>query len=246
MNATKSPVSREAVTSKDFHPAIHTKQFPSNHGLSLQNKTFDMHSHTTIEQQPTTSDLAHSSARSRKVARRMFRNGFSIVELLIVIAIMVILASVGASTLSGKSGSEVTQAGNTVYDLAGLARQNALAKNTRTILVLAQISDAGTPRSAVSIWDAATTNQLEKWNLLPTAVIATNASADYSVAAFQCRYRSSIVTNANFYEFYPDGRMVDDMTKKPRISVSPRSVNSPNRYTIEFNPLTGRGKIIRP
>lgn len=87
---------------------------------------------------------AQADAGGNKVCLRAFlfqAFGFSLIELLVVMAILSILVTLGVSTLANpKQGVEVAQAGGTLGDLASLARQHALSKNTRTVLVVAQIT----------------------------------------------------------------------------------------------------------
>jgi len=171
--------------------------------------------------------------------------GFSLVELLVVVAILAILVGFGASTLATKKGAEVAQAGGLVSDLANLARQHALSKNTKTILVVAQIPGSGGTHSAVSIWDAATTNQLERWNMLPQSVVATNTSG-FVLTTFPCTYRGTSVSSGDCYVFFPDGRMGDNLNQRPKLEVRARNGNSDNFYELVFNPLTGLTKVNRP
>ncbi len=167
------------------------------------------------------------------------------IELLVVVAILAILVGFGASTLSTKKGAEIAQAGGLISDLANLARQHALAKNTKTILVVAQVPGSGGTHSAVSIWDAATTNQLERWNLLPQSVIATNTSG-FTMTTFPCTFRGTSLSSGDCYVFYPDGRMGDNLSQRPKLEVRARTGNSDNIYELVFNPLTGLTKVNRP
>jgi hypothetical protein len=132
-----------------------------------------------------------------------------------------------------------------ISDLANLARQNALAKNTKTVLVVAQVPANGGTRSAVSIWDAATTNQLERWNLLPESVVATNTSG-FATTTFSCTFRGASISSGDCYTFYPDGRMGDNLNQRPKLAVQPRVGNSGNIYELVFNPLTGLTRVNRP
>jgi len=172
--------------------------------------------------------------------------GFSLIELLVVMAVMAILVTVGVSALSSpKQGEDVTRAGGTLGDLAGLARQYSLSKNTRTVLLVAQISDGGVTRSAASIWDASATNQLEKWNLLPETVLATNSS-DFAGTAFAgAKYRGQSLASPGTYWFYPDGRMGDDPSQIPKLKVLPQRGNLLDTYELIFNPTTGTFKASR-
>ncbi len=173
-------------------------------------------------------------------------SGFTLLEMLVVMAIIGILTVMSLSLLSSKKGSEISLAGGMVSDLAHLARQNALAKNTRTVLVLAQVSENGMPRSAVSIWDAATTNQLEKWTLLPESVVATNVSGFSPPFTLPCVFRGQSITNGDCYVFYPDGHMSEDQTQVAKLAIQARQGNASDFYKLVFNPLTGTSKVSRP
>lgn len=177
---------------------------------------------------------------------RLPASGFTLLELLVVMAVIGILTVMSLSLLSSKKGSEISLAGGIVSDLANLARQNALAKNTRTVLVLAQVSESGVSRSAVSIWDAANTNQLEKWTLLPESVVATNASGFPPPLTLPCVFRGQNITNGDCYVFYPDGHMSEDQTQVAKLAVQPRQGNPNDYYKLVFNPLTGTSKVSRP
>lgn len=179
-------------------------------------------------------------------APRSSSQGFSLIELLVVVAVMGLLLAMGASVFSSKKGAEVSQAGGVLTDLAHLARQNALSKNTRTMLVIGQVTEAGQPRSAASIWDAATTNQLERWNLLPVSVVAENSGAAQNPFAASLTFRGSTVNNPEIYWFFPDGRMGDNLTDAPKLKVEQREGATDNFYELVFNPVTGTAKVNRP
>lgn len=174
--------------------------------------------------------------------RRVSR-AFSLIELLVVVAIVAILAGMTIAALSSKKGAEITQAGGMASDLSKLARQYALAKNTRTILVVAQVNDGGIERSAISVWDAST-NQLEKWNLLPESVVATNAGPS-STVTLPTTFRGAPVLRADYFVFHPDGHMTQDLAQIPRLEVKPRRGDTANTFAVVFNALTGLSRIER-
>jgi prepilin-type N-terminal cleavage/methylation domain-containing protein len=182
--------------------------------------------------------LRFSSAASSLAA-------FSLVELLVVVAILGVLAALAAGVLPAKSGAQVGQAGDTVSTLATLARQHAISKNALTVLVIADVNSGGTFRSIASIWDAGTTNQLEKWNLLPEGVLATNTSTFPPDVFAGAKFRGQTLTNTSAYWFYPDGRMGNDPTRVPQLSVRPRQGGA-NSYQLVFNPVIGTHKSERP
>jgi prepilin-type N-terminal cleavage/methylation domain-containing protein len=170
---------------------------------------------------------------------------FSLIELLVVVAILGLLAALAVGTLPAKSGAQVGQAGDTVSMLATLARQHAISKNALTVLVIAEDASGGLSRSVASVWDAGTTNQLEKWHLLPETVQAINTSA-FSPDVFDgAKFRGKTLTNASAYWFYPDGRMGNDATRVPELTVRLRQGGA-NGYQLVFNPVIGTHRSVRP
>lgn len=181
----------------------------------------------------------HFSARTKS------SEAFSLIELLVVIAILGVLAVMASSALPGKVGGEVTQAGETLSSLATLAREHAMSKNTLTVLLVGEVKDGAGMRSAASIWDAGTTNQLDKWNVLPESVIATDTS-NFTPDVFSgARFRGQLLTNSSAFWFFPDGRMGNDPAKMPKLSIASRR-GGPNSYELVFNPVIGTHKSQRP
>lgn len=166
-------------------------------------------------------------------------------ELLIVVAILGVLAALAAGTLPAKEGAQVSRSGETVSTLATLARQHAISKNALTVLVIAEEGSGAAARSIASVWDAGTTNQLEKWHLLPEGVVAEDVSA-FSPDVFDgAKFRGQSLTHATAYWFYPDGRMGNDPARIPQLSVRPRRGGA-NSYKLIFNPVIGTHRSERP
>jgi prepilin-type N-terminal cleavage/methylation domain-containing protein len=111
------------------------------------------------------------------------KSGFSLIEILVVMAIMTILAFIAMPSLVGvNSSGQLSAAGNLVVDLANQARQNSITQNAMTALVmvngstthpewnnrlfvlmeLAPASSSGTPPS----W-----TPVSKWEMLPPGVV---------------------------------------------------------------------------
>lgn len=68
--------------------------------------------------------------------RRTSRRAFSLVELLVVVAVMSVLAGLSVSTMSLWRSESLTASGNRMADLVALARQNSLAKSTSTAIAI--------------------------------------------------------------------------------------------------------------
>lgn len=71
------------------------------------------------------------------MSSRISRAAFSLIELLAVIAVISIIMGIVVPALSGMGrGTALVTAGNMVNNMAGLARQHAMSRNTLTALVL--------------------------------------------------------------------------------------------------------------
>jgi len=172
---------------------------------------------------------------------------FTLVELIVVLAIIAVVTmlAIGAFSANSKSGADLNHAGSTTIGLAQLARQTAMSQNSKMLLILAEVNDNGVTRSALSIWDPSTTNQVEKWTLLPEAIQAVNSSSDADATeTFDVTYRNQPISGTG-YPFYSDGRMGDG-NAAPRLKLSPRHGNTNNTYMLMFSPLTGTVKSVRP
>jgi len=121
------------------------------------------------------------------------RNGFSIVELLTVVAIASLMTVFAAASVRGiGSGAKVSTAGYQVSNIFNLARQNSLTKRTMTaVVVLTDSADTENAYRVFSVFELQ--NKLDgsspttgdwvrvlKWEILPKGVIvdtAPNASS---------------------------------------------------------------------
>lgn len=108
---------------------------------------------------------------------------FSLVELLV--AMMVIILMTGLFTIGFKGtvgANSLTAEGNRISSLVSLARQNAMAKNTLTALVIVTDPQITGSLRAVSIWEVAARTdgtspepsdwkQISKWEVLRTGIV---------------------------------------------------------------------------
>ncbi len=102
-------------------------------------------------------------------------HAFSLMELITVVAIISIVATLVISSVNGFGRSAaLTTSGNRVVNLATLARQTAVSKNTMTALVL--LANQGTDHDyrafTVMVYDRnAGWSQVGEWELLPDGIV---------------------------------------------------------------------------
>lgn len=188
---------------------------------------------------------------SKGYGSRGMARGFSLIELLVVVAILALLVGLGVGVLGGSSSSRgIDQAGNTVSGLAQLARQHASSMNALTALVVAQTREANEDRMIVSIWDfdsSLKANQVERWSMLPSTISLStvNDSLPGTLSPSGITYKNAAVTSPKYFWFYPDGR-VGDGNSVPTLKLEPSKGSKENTYELVFNPVVGTHKINRP
>jgi prepilin-type N-terminal cleavage/methylation domain-containing protein len=119
--------------------------------------------------------------------------GFTLVELLMVVAIMAIIFGLLAVSITQTRGPAVQVAAGQVASGLGLARQIAIAKNTRTRFVIAHTNAVGLPEEPFRYWTVLSYDGssnpprwlMEKeWEQLPQGVVFLNiAGSSYSTIA---------------------------------------------------------------
>lgn len=112
---------------------------------------------------------------------------FTLTELLVVMVIIVAMAAlIGPAVNSFGRANALTGAGNTVVNMASLARQQAIAKNTMTALVLLGRQDTDSDFRAITVAEfqinqdpvetgtavAGFWKQVTKWEFFPPGVVA--------------------------------------------------------------------------
>jgi len=154
------------------------------------------------------------------------RRAFTLFEMIVVIAIIVIMTSLvfGMISSNTSNSSKLISAGNAVSNLALLGRQNSLAKNAMTALVM--IGSAGTegdyrafalfevsPRTDGTPAGPGDWNQVGPWETVPEGVVADDctftAGATTLAPAFPVfSYRGTAVTNFQYVLFLPNGALL--------------------------------------
>ena len=112
------------------------------------------------------------------------RGGFSLAELLVVLAIMAILLGLMVGSFGGTDAARLTTAGNSVQEALTLARQNSIAQNAFTAFVV-KTSSGGWPNasqgdfSSYCLWQftystdgssSGAWSQKSKWQQLPQGI----------------------------------------------------------------------------
>ena len=105
---------------------------------------------------------------------KTFRAAFSLVELLAVIALVGIILGIVVPALSGMGrGTSLVTAGNMVNNMAGLARQHAMSRNTLTALLVLANQGTDADYRAVSVLEykpGTGWSQLGGWEMLPVGI----------------------------------------------------------------------------
>ncbi len=105
---------------------------------------------------------------------KTFRAAFSLVELLTVIALLGIIMGFVVPALSGMGrGTALVTAGNTVNNMAALARQHAMSRNTLTALLVLANQGTDTDYRAIAVMEFKHTtgwSQVGEWQILPMGI----------------------------------------------------------------------------
>ncbi|MBW8863453.1 MAG: prepilin-type N-terminal cleavage/methylation domain-containing protein [Verrucomicrobia bacterium] len=170
----------------------------------------------------------------------MARSGFSLVEMLVVISIMATVTVAAFAGLFGVGGGfKLSGAGNRVSNLALLARQNSLAKNAMTALVMIANSDTEgdyrafrlyeiVPRTDGQPLSSGDWSPIGSWEMTPDGVVVDTCSFPPNSAAVtppmpQIIYhdtvlnRDSVVTNYQYVVFLPTGALLGGTSSSVRL-----------------------------
>jgi prepilin-type N-terminal cleavage/methylation domain-containing protein len=160
---------------------------------------------------------------------------FTLVELPVVMAIIVIMSSLVFGLVSSKSSnaSKMVSAGNTLSNLAMVGRQNSLAKNAMTALVM--IGNAGTdgdyrafglfevtPRTDGLPASPNDWTQIGAWETFPDGVVIddstlTPAATTVAPAFPAFTYRGAAVSDYQYTIFSSNGALLSSETACMRI-----------------------------
>jgi prepilin-type N-terminal cleavage/methylation domain-containing protein len=190
------------------------------------------------------------------------KRAFSLVELLVVMAIMAVLGSLVTMSFSGlMGGNRLVAGGNDLMNLANQARQEAISKNTMTALVL--ISSSGQPQ-----WDrrvfrvieltpadtaantAAAWAPASAWHSLPDgispdtqndtlAAFSANLNLPASLPAQNFKGTSISASQLEEIVFLPDGRLLSTASTTGNSFVTPPVLRLFNKAVASAAPATG-------
>jgi prepilin-type N-terminal cleavage/methylation domain-containing protein len=169
-----------------------------------------------------------------KIARRK-PHGFSLIEMLIVILIIGILTGLVVPAVNGFGRSSgLTNGGNMVANLVTIARQEAMAKNTMTALVL--LTNQGTEDDYKTLtvleYDRNTGwSQTIAWNRLPDGVVVDRNDAD------NCTFLSNSPQPFPFLSRVP-GQL------NPPVQYQGTQVSSPSGYAARI--FLSNGSLMNP
>lgn len=179
--------------------------------------------------------------------------GFTLVELMVVVAIIAILASLGASYMrTPRDEKAVRGSATAVAGLIGQARNRAMSTGNAVIMVFeahepladpiegGTVGD-GTRLSRIEIYDSATADCLDREStpLIPVRILDPEAP--------DLPYRHAVITrvapaNASGIGqicFTPTGRVVDPLTGRPLVNIGSSVFGG--RMLIEFRPVNCDG-----
>lgn len=121
-----------------------------------------------------------SATGNKKVpsAAQVHRDGFSLVELLTVVAIMALVMGLAAIGISGMAGPGLQTAASQVASGMSLARQMAISKNSPAAFIIATSTGTNLPSQPYKYWAVAVSNRAtanwsiqKEWERLPEGAV---------------------------------------------------------------------------
>jgi len=199
------------------------------------------------------------------------RKAFSLIELLLTIAVISVLVSLGVTSFQGfQGGRKLSTAGSRVMGLFESARENAILKGQPTaIVMLLKDESARRAFAALEREPTGTWKQVSKWEVLPEGVLVDSSSGQSSLplalsqgsspqvtpALSSVSFRGKSYTPQNGYAyliFMPDGSLYQSGNGSLTLvegelsnDTVRRKGNGLNSFEILINDATGRVRAAR-
>jgi uncharacterized protein (TIGR02596 family) len=187
--------------------------------------------------------------------RRMNRRAFSLIELLVVVAIVAMLATLAAGAFSSVAqANKIRQAGETLLDGIESARQLAAVRGRTTELrILKKSGDAH--YSGLQVWFASPAEPAARRITLPESVVliddsslspwlANMSAGTVSIGGAAMAYRAFKVRPSGAIEPAPSDP--NSLYLTVAAAQSPTGSTPANFATVQVNPNTARPLLYRP
>lgn len=192
--------------------------------------------------------------------------GFSLVELLVVMAVIVMLLAVAVPALNSVlAGSSVSRAGQMISDAFVLARQEAISKNQDVYVRFLRFADGVDPTAqwrAVQVWTrepapdgSSTGKSIGKLMKFPGETYLSTGAA-LSPLLERATDTGSLGDYASYenvsfagFRFRATGQIDGSLTNSNWVTVrgATDQADPPrNYYTVQINPITGKVLTYRP
>jgi prepilin-type N-terminal cleavage/methylation domain-containing protein len=164
--------------------------------------------------------------------------GFTLAEMLVVLAIMAILAVLAAQSVGALRSEKLTTAGNQMVDVFAMARQNSISNNDFTAVV---VQTTGTRAcAAYSLWElarqtdgtlATAWTQVTVWKFLPKGVVFESGTSldtfmastvsstvfPFSSVAPTYTFLGTQISSVAVQCYQPDGTLIGEQSLQLRL-----------------------------
>lgn len=193
------------------------------------------------------------------------QQGFSLLELLIVMVIIAMLSGLVMSTLHTGKARNLSSAGNLVANLCQQARQNSISRNVLTAFVIANAGDSERSGRKLILVEYSGSplkwNPVTAWTTLPTGTFVDIGNAkfylpqalvDTPITLPPCAGAPIKLEDCVYQVFAPGGLLLTSGAASqpsllPLLEGNKDARQHPeNYYDVIVNPFTGIAKVDRP